>query len=441
MKPPTFMLIAGEPSGDLLGAELVRALRDEFTRLAAEPTDDVQPLRASLAPRFFGAGGPQMAGAGVELAVDMTPHAVVGLVEALKHYGTFRRILGRLRRLARERQPDAIICVDFFGFNSRFARALRRDVRRRQSLFNNWEPKIIQYVSPQVWASREGRARRLERDFDLLLTIFPFEQDWYALRAPGLRVEFVGHPILDRHGLGAIFPAAAGESLAANSTEAGQAALSAPTVVLLPGSRAGELERHVPVMRDAARLIADRHRVRFWMVLPSESLAALACKIWKQGAPPKSEASERDAAADLYLGCSVGNLGEVLPRATLALASTGTVTLECAGFGVPAVAMYKTSWSTYQLGKRLVRVGFLAMPNLLAGEAIFPEFIQAAATPENIARAALELLNDPGRRGTIRGRLRKIIASLGGPGASRRAAQAIVELVTGRGTSARAKAA
>src|ERR1019366_4578982 len=126
MKPKSFMLIAGETSGDMLAAELVRALRQEFAEAAAIPTADYQPLHTSLEPRFFGAGGPQMAAAGVELAFDMTEHSIIGLSEVLKHYFKFRRLFRQLFRLALERQPDAIVCVDFAGFNRRFAHAIRR---------------------------------------------------------------------------------------------------------------------------------------------------------------------------------------------------------------------------------------------------------------------------------------------------------------------------
>ncbi len=203
MKPTSFMLIAGEASGDMLAAELVRALRQAVPEAGARPATDYQPLHAGLEPRFFGAGGPQMAAAGVELALDMTVHSVIGLSEALRNYLKFRRLFHQLFQLARERQPDAIICVDFSGFNRRFAHAIRQYTRARADWFHDWNPKIIQYVSPQVWASREGRAYQMARDYDLVLSIFPFEKAWYAKRVPQLRVEFIGHPIAERYGDGA----------------------------------------------------------------------------------------------------------------------------------------------------------------------------------------------------------------------------------------------
>ena len=238
MKPKSFMLIAGEASGDLLAAELVHALRDELSSAGALPTWDYQPLHASLEPRFFGAGGPRMAAAGVDLAFDMTEHSVIGLADAIKHYLKFRRLFHRLYLSALDRQPDAIIGVDFSGFNRRFAGAVKAYTRSRQDWFHDWKPKLIQYVSPQVWASRPGRADQFARDYDLLLSIFPFEKEWYARRAPRLRVEFVGHPLIDRYQMAEPQP-----SLSSIRTS--------PLILILPGSRPAELTRHLPVMLGA----------------------------------------------------------------------------------------------------------------------------------------------------------------------------------------------
>ena len=393
------MVIAGEPSGDTLAAELVKSLRGAWVEKGASPSHDPQPLETGLDSRFFGAGGSRMAEAGVELAFDMTEHAVVGLVEVLKSYGKFKRLFNQLLQLAFERQPDAILCVDFSGFNRRFARAVKRGVRERRGPFRNWDPKIVQYVSPQVWASRPGRARAMARDFDLVLSIFPFEKAWYAEHAPQLPVEFVGHPIVDRY------------AVAGAVRDPGEAA---PTVLLLPGSRVGELKRHLPVMLSALeKMQSVQPDLRARMVLPNDTLARLA----------------RTFSGPAGVEIDVGALANALARADLAIASTGTVTMECAFFGVPTVAIYKTSWSTYQIGKRIIRVRHLAMPNLLAGKTVYPELIQNDATSEAIARESLELLNDPARRTRVKAELATVIGSLGGPGASRRAAQAVLEIL------------
>jgi lipid-A-disaccharide synthase len=403
VKAKSFMVIAGETSGDILAAELIQAIRAELNRQPSSLTWDYQPLQSSLAPRFFGAGGPQLAAAGVDLAFDMTAHSVTGLSEVLKNYGKFRRLFKQLYRLALQREPDAIICVDFSGFNRRFAHAIRKFTRSRAGWFHDWRPRIIQYVSPQVWASRENRVYQMARDFDLVLSIFPFEQAWYSARVPGLRVEFVGHSIVDRYGS----PAAVTNAPRADS---------ALNVLLLPGSRPGELTRHVPVLVDALnRIRAELPQVRSRMVLPNKALRDLAQTL---GLPESLEVQ-------------VGGLSDALQQADLALASTGTVTLECAYLRVPTVAFYKTSFFTWQIAKRILTVKYGAMPNLLADEEIFPEFIQDAATADNIARAALELLRNPERRAAIRRKLAQVVAGLGPPGAPKRAAHAIVSVLNG----------
>jgi lipid-A-disaccharide synthase len=397
MTPKRFMLIAGETSGDVLAAELVSELRAALHRQRTYSTN-VQPLGSDLAPRFFGAGGPRMAQAGVELAIDLTKHSMVG-IPGLKDYLKFKRFRDELFALALERQPHAIICVDFNLFNLRFAAFVKQYVRDRHGTFNNWDPKIIKHISPQVWASRENRAYQMERDFDLLLSIFPFEKEWYAARVPRLPVEFIGHPMMDRYqGLETV----------------PRSADSAPLIVLLPGSRSKELKRHLPPMLGALKIMqAASPKLRARMILPSPALVELAA----QFSPP----------AGLEVRC--GGLSETLPQADVAIASTGTVTMECAYFGVPAVTLYKTSRLEYEIGKRIVKIKSLTMPNLLAGEPVFPEFIQDAATPESLASAALELLRDPARREQVRIQLKKIIASLGPPGASRRAAEAILKIL------------
>jgi lipid-A-disaccharide synthase len=400
VKAKSFMIVAGETSGDMLAAELVQAIRAELSHEKIPTTWDYQPLHTSLEPYFFGAGGHHLAAAGVGLTLDLTAHSVTGISEVLKNLGKFRRLLKQLYRLALEREPDAIICVDFSGFNRRFAHAVKQYVRSRSDWFHDWNPRIVQYVSPQVWASRENRVYQLAKDFDLLLSIFPFEREWYAARVPKLRVEFVGHSIVDRYG-------------PSNPRQAVRSATDGgfPNILLLPGSRPDELKRHLPVLLGALNQIhAVFPQLRARMVLPNEGLLAQAKSMGLPG----------------ELQSQTANLADALRQADLALASTGTVTVECAYFGVPAVALYKTSFLTWQIAKRIITVKYGAMPNLLANQELFPEFIQNSATAQNISRAALELLRDEPRRTKIKSQLMEIVASLGPPGASRRAAQAVL---------------
>ena len=404
MKPASIMLLAGEASGDTLAAELVMALRCELLARQDADSNDVQPLRTALGPRFFGAGGPRMAAAGVELAFDMTRHSVIGLSEALKQVLKFRRFAHQLLRLARLRQPDVIVCVDFHGFNGRFAAAVRRAVRSQRGAFNNWNPKIVQFVSPQVWASRPGRADAMANNLDMLLSIFPFEKAWYAQHAPKLRVEFVGHPMIGRF------------ADAERGTRNVEQTSATPRILLLPGSRADEVRRHLPLIVETARRIASSKPVEFTAISPDESTAA----------------EVRAALVGLGQSCRVqaGGIAAALRAADLAISKTGTVLMECALFGVPAVAFYKTSWPTYFIAKQVVKVKWISMPNILANEELFPEFVQGAATPENLSRAALGVQNNPSRRDAIQTKLKRIVASLGEPGAGQRAAKLIADLTT-----------
>lgn len=379
------MLIAGEASGDLLAAELVAALREQ-----------------SPEAQFFGAGGARMSAAGVALTFDLTQLSVIGVSDVLKNILKFRRLFNQLLALAIERKPDVVIGVDYGGFNLRFGRAIKKHVR--DNPFSKWDPKIVQFVSPQVWASRSGRADKLARDYDLLLSIFPFEKDWYARRVPSLRVEFVGHPMVGRF--------ANGDFRFKGASAGGALIVHRPSqILLLPGSRKSELQRHLPVMLAALKTIREKSpETTSKMVLPNPALMQLA----------------KSLGADMEI--QIGELPWALAETDVAMASTGTVTMECAFFGVPAVTLYRTSWLTYEIARRLVTVKSLTMPNIMAGEEVYLEFIQKAATPENLSRAALTLLQDEARRRKIKVQLARIVASLGEPGASKRAAEAILTL-------------
>jgi len=393
------MVIAGEASGDGLAAELIQALRS---------TPSVQ--NQIWPPHFFGVGGPRLASQGVHLHCDLTAYAAVGLIEVLKRYRFYKRLFNQLLDLACSELPDLILLVDYSGFNRRFASALRSRLSKTQnSAFHNWRPRIVYFVSPQVWASRPDRALSLARDLDLLLCIFPFEKSWYAARTPSLPVEFIGHPLLDRYP--STTPAASNPSSPTTQSS------SAPKLgLLLPGSRAGELKNHLPPMLDAVRIMRPQMQLTWKLVVPSESLLKLA--------------QLSVDASGLPIHVQQGGLAEAFQNAHVAIASTGTVTLELAFFGVPTVALYKTSKLTYEIGRRIIQVRFLAMPNLLANQAVFPELIQDQATAQNIAEATLPLIQDADRRQIIQTQLKAVIQSLGSPGACQRGAERIANLLS-----------
>ncbi|HUK83649.1 MAG TPA: lipid-A-disaccharide synthase [Verrucomicrobiae bacterium] len=357
------MFIVGEASADTHAAELIKAFRTKAPYV-----------------EIFGAGGPKMKAAGMELLLDLTEHAVVGLVEVLKNYGKFRRIFWRLVREAEQRRPDAVVLVDFPGFNLRFAAQMKKR-----------GIKVIYYISPQLWAWHAGRARQIERDVELMLTIFPFEKDWYAKHAPELRVEFVGHPFAERMRDGG-----------------GRMKREERLVLLLPGSREREVTKIWPIMtRIVEQMPSD---VTFVAATVNEQMAAMAKH-------PR-------------VTVEVSKAHELMRRAALAITASGTATMECAFYGCPMIVVYKVNWLTYLVGRAVVTINWLAMPNVIAGRGIVPEFIQHDAKPERIAAVARELLINDSMRETMRGDLAEVVASLGGAGASERAANSILAAIS-----------
>ena len=389
--PKTIFLIAGETSGDTLGAELIKSIRNQHNGKNIE---------------FIGTGGQKMKIAGLQQLFDLTEHAVVGFWEVLKNYFKFRKLFQQLINLAIKKEPDAIVLIDYPGFNLRFARAIRNHQRQGTGAFKKWQPKIIAFVSPQIWAWKENRLKQITSDFDLMLSIFPFEKSWYAKRAPNFKVEFVGHPLVDRFSI---------DKNKNNKTTSDPDLFTAhPEVLLLPGSRQRELEKHLPGMLEAVKIIATELKIKVRIVLPNKKMLSLAKHIVPTG-------------TEIIL--QIGNLEESLNHAILTIASSGTVTMECAWFKVPTVVVYKTSLITYIIGKLLVKVPYVAMPNILAEEEIFPEFIQNEATPDNIAKASLRILQDSTERQKILTGLKHIASQLGEPGATNRAAKSILHSI------------
>jgi lipid-A-disaccharide synthase len=366
------LMVAGEPSGDAHGAELIQSLKAR------------NPL-----VRVIGVGGPRMAAAGQEQLLDMSAHAVLGLAEVLKKYFKFRRFRDQVLQLAKHERPDAVVLIDCSGFNLRLAPSLRRDLPGT---------RIIYYISPQVWASRAGRVKAMQRDIDLLLAILPFEKAWFARTAPEFKVQWVGHPLLDRiRKVDVVEP-------------------NPNFVALLPGSRKTEIEKHLPELWEAARLMShDRPGLKFVLLSPNETLQKYALEI-VAGLPAPNFAFETN------VGYAISHLS----RCSLALVASGTASLECALVGIPQVVVYRVHPLTYAVGKRVVKVKYLSIINVMANEAIVPEFLQENLVPSAVAQEALELLNNPQRRETMKRRVAEIVATLGEPGASKRAAEAIL---------------
>jgi lipid-A-disaccharide synthase len=375
------MIVAGEPSGDAHAASLVRALRERAPRARFE---------------FFGGTQGLTRDAGVESVVKTDELSITGLVEIASALPRFRRAYRKLKRAGLGRRPDAVVLVDFPDFNLRLARAFRSRGLR-----------VVYYVSPQLWAWRGHRVRQVRRDVDLLLALLPFEPAWYAARGVS-HVEFVGHPLgsevrrLDnraefcrRHGLD---PAR-------------------EIVALLPGSRRKELERILPAMLEAAKLVArERAGAQFVVALAPARGPEEAGRI-------ASAVFNSDDARGAGLRVVRGETRETLSAADAAAVASGTATLEAALTETPLVVVYRESKLNWHVLGSLISVEHYGLVNLVAGERVAAELMQYDFTPDALARELVRLL-DPERNAHTRERLRVATARLREGRASDRAADA-----------------
>ncbi len=383
------LVSAGEPSGDLYASELVRALR-----------------RRNPGMEFFGCPGPRMREAGVEQAADFSKLAVAGLVEVVSHipriYGEFRAVV----RAAELRRPDAAILTDSPDFHLRLARRL-----------NKLGIPVIYLIAPQVWAWRRGRIPAMRRTLTRLLCIFPFEPEFFSRH--GMRATYIGHPLSRR-----VRPSADPLTL----RERFGARPGTPLLALLPGSRLGEMKRHLPALLDAVDHIRATRDCSFALCFPPGF----------HGRQSLENFEERFRRASIQV--LEGGSWDLLASADLALAASGTVTVEAALLATPMVTFYKVNAASWLIGKALVRVQFYSMVNLLAGRAVVPELMQGQMTGARLAQEALALLASPGRREAMRGELKKVSASLAGSGDPiEEAAAAVEQCLRGRQTAVAGK--
>jgi lipid-A-disaccharide synthase len=371
------MLSCAEASGDLYAGALARALR------AIEP--DVQ---------IAGLGGPQLEAAGGRLIADYRGIAVTGLTEAIAKIPRSWSTLRELVAAAERDRPDGLIVIDSPDFNFRLAPRIKR-----------LGVPVIYYVGPQIWAWRRGRLNTIREFTDRMLVIFPFEEQIY--RDGGVPVQFVGHPLVEL----VETSATRAEFLGALGLSA-----SAPTVAILPGSRSNEVSRILPDLARAAALIRR--------TVPSAQFVVARA--------PRLDEGLFDPMRVLTSAAIVeGDTDTVLASSDVALTASGTATVQTALHDTPMVIVYRLSPLTYRLGRRLVNVTSIGMVNLIAGEKIVPELVQDDFAPGEVAREAISMLTDRARAGRIREGLARVRARLGGPGASRRAAQAVMEIVRG----------
>lgn len=382
------MIVAGESSGDAHAASLVNALR------TASPDCGLE---------IFGATGPSMRAAGVDTIVATDQLSILGLLEIGRALPEFWWAFKTLKQAAIERKPDAVILVDWPDFNLRLARSLHRRGLR-----------VIYYISPQLWAWRSYRLKTIKRDVDLLLTILPFERDWYAKRGV-MHVEFVGHPL-------------AGEVTARRGREDfcrfHDLDPDRPIISLLPGSRHRELQRILPPMLDAAPLVAcQRPDVQFVLVVaPSRSPDEARDIIRARTAPSPLPEVFRVVHHETR---------EALAASDAAAVASGTVTLEAALLGTPMVVVYKESTINWHTLGQLITTDHYGLVNLIAGKRIVTELMQNELNGERLSSELLLLL-DRQRNEEVQRQLHEVAHQLGEGGASRRAAERILQFVTTR---------
>jgi len=355
------LISAGEASGDLYAAGLVDALRRR--------RPDIQ---------FFGCAGPRMQKAGVETVVDAHSLAVVGLVEVVTHipriYGEFRKLL----KATRERRPDLAILTDSPDFHLRLARRL-----------NELKIPVYYLVAPQVWAWRKGRLKLMRRAIDWLLCIFPFEPEFFE--RGGVNAVYIGHPLTRL-----VKPSAGREELRRRYG----VPEGTPLIALLPGSRRGEAARHLPDLLQTVELLrqSTNPAPHFILAVPPGTV------------PAASNFRERIRASSIQL--LEGQTWDILACADLALAASGTVTIEACVLGTPMVTFYRVNRLSWYMGRHFVDVPFYSMVNLVAGRRIVAELIQDDFTPRRLADQALALLRDEEARAAMRGELAGVARKL-----------------------------
>ena len=373
----TLWIVSGEASGDMYGAALAREL-----------------LLRKPGLKLRGMGGHAMKEAGVDIFVDSTELGIVGIVEVLKSIFFFIRLMKNMVRRAEEERPDAVVLIDYPGFNLRLAERL-----------HSIGIPVIYYISPQVWAWKKGRIKTIVKCVRRLLCIFPFEPDVYE--GTGLDVRFIGHPLLEILG-----------DLRHSEMERDE-----NLILLLPGSRTNELKSLMLTFAETAALIKEKHpQMRFAIPLPREKTKALAEELLKQGG--------LDEKLLQSMEISVGNTRQLMKKAVAGVAASGTVTVEAVMLGLPLVVSYKVNWFSYQLAKALVKLPSITIANLVTGRTVYEEQLQYNAVPEKLAHSLEAILPGGSRRQQCLQDMAKCVEMLGeDTKASGRAADAVLEVL------------
>lgn len=378
MTPTPIMIVAGEASGDAHGARLVHAMRQMQPELS-----------------FIGIGGKQLSAAGVDVRIDAHTLSVVGITEVFTKLPQLLRAAGEAKALMATERPRLLILIDFPDFNLHLAAHAKC-----------LGIPVLYFISPQIWAWRPGRVRKIKRLVDHMAVILPFEERFY--QAHGVPVTYVGHPLMDGEW-------AAGTEGTAGTTGPNNMDLEAPVISLLPGSRDREVEKHLPLLLGAADRLQQSYRRARFLVSCAPTIDA------GQVLRPVEALTQRQPRLSMEVVCE--DVRTLFARSTLSIAASGTVTLQAALCGTPTIIIYRISPLSYRLGKLLIRVKHIGLANLIAGRTIMPELIQADASSEKIAATADRLLKSPARLHKMRADLMAVRALLGSGGASRRVAE------------------
>lgn len=373
--PKHIMIVAGEASGDMHAAHLVEALK-----------------RLSPDTRFSGLGGSMMADAGVEIYEDLTQYAVVGFLEVLKQYANIKKAFDLILDKIELHKPDCIILVDYPGFNLRLAPKIKA-----------LGVKVIYYISPQIWAWKEKRVFHIKQYVDCMLVLFSFEKDLYDKF--GVPCEFVGHPLLDTIQI----KTTKEEFLKHVGLDDYKF-----TVGLLPGSRAKEIEKHLPLMLETAHLLKTRFPMMQFLVIKAPTIARAFLDIYIKNSHLEVKVIEKDGY-------------EAINACDICMVASGTATLETGIIGKPMVVIYVTSFLTWALAKLFVKIPYIGLINVVAGKKIVPECIQFQAKPELIAAQMEKIFTNELLVQEIKDKLKAVKQSLGEEYASRRAAEAILK--------------
>jgi lipid-A-disaccharide synthase len=371
------LMIAGEASGDLHGSHLVKEL-------------------LSLDPRlqFYGVGGEKMKNEGVELIADSKEMAVVGITEVLLKLKSICRIYRKLKNSLAAHSPSLVILIDYPDFNLRFAREAKKK-----------NIPIVYYISPQVWAWRKGRIKKIGRLIKKMIVIFPFEKKIYE--EAKIDVDFVGHPLLD-----SIRPRFSREE----AFQKFSLTSGVTTIGLLPGSRINEVRRLLPPMIEAVPLISKQ-------INPVQFIVPVAPGL-DVGDVQNLLGSKRE-----NIRVVENNIYDVMRISDVVIVASGTATIEAAIMGAPMIVVYRVSPLTYLLGKMLIKVKNIGMVNIIAGKTVVPELIQKDVTPKKITSAVVRMLENPSKQEEIKKELSSLKETIGKPGASFRAAQIIISLL------------